>query len=127
MGKYIVFRADLTEEEGAENRLLAHTGMLTDILAEHFDSSNRPIPQPGYRFPEFHRIEKFADPKFPAANTHSRVGDWEVVRVQTYSEDVPSSDFETIVVCYCRFAPVNTPLEPMPQIQVAPQLQKTQV
>ena len=47
MGKYIVFRADLTEEEGAENRLLAHTGMLTDILAEHFDSSNRPISQPG--------------------------------------------------------------------------------
>lgn len=127
MGKYIVFRADWTEEEGAENRLLAHTGMLTDILAEHFDSSNRPIPQPGYRFREFHRIEKFADPKFPAASTHSRVGDWEVVRVQTYSEDLPSSDFETIVVCYCRFAPVNTPLEPMPQIQVAPQLQETQV
>lgn len=127
MGKYIVFRADWTEEEGAENRLLAHTGMLTDILAEHFDSSNLPIPQPGYRFREFHRIEKFADPKFPAASTHSRVGDWEVVRVQTYSEDLPSGDFETIVVCYCRFAPINTPLEPMPQIQVAPQLQKIQV
>ncbi|WP_373533989.1 hypothetical protein [Microcoleus sp.] len=30
-------RANLTEEEGAENRLLVHTGMLADILAEHFD------------------------------------------------------------------------------------------
>jgi len=101
--------------------------MLTDLLAEHFDSSNGPIPQPGYRFREFHRIEKFADPKFPAASTHSRVGDWEVVRVQTYSEDAPGSQFETIVVCYCRCAPVNTPLEPMPPLQVVPQLQKIQV
>lgn len=33
MSKYIIFRADLTEEPGAENRLLAHAGMLADLLA----------------------------------------------------------------------------------------------
>jgi hypothetical protein len=49
--KYIIFRADGREEQGAENRLLAHTGACTDILAEHFDSSNKPIPQPGDRVP----------------------------------------------------------------------------
>jgi hypothetical protein len=45
--KYMIFRAEWTEEEGADNRLLAHTGAYTDILAEYFDSSNAPIPHRG--------------------------------------------------------------------------------
>jgi hypothetical protein len=51
MDKYIVFRADWNEEEGAENRLLADTGMLTDILAEHFDSSKPPNASNGVQIP----------------------------------------------------------------------------
>ncbi len=31
--KYIIFRADWSEEQGAENRILSHTGAITDILA----------------------------------------------------------------------------------------------
>ena len=47
--KYIIFRADWREEQGAENRLLAHTKAATDILVEYFDSSNNPSPEVGYR------------------------------------------------------------------------------
>ena len=47
--KYIIFRTDWKEEHGAETRQLSHTGGMTDILTEHFDSRTRPIPQPGYR------------------------------------------------------------------------------
>ncbi len=124
--KYIIFRADWSEEQGAEKRLLAHTGAITDILAEHFDSSKRPIPQPGYRLREYHRIEQFVDPRFPGASTHSRVGDWEVTRVEEYTPEMPTSEFEAIVICYCRYSPVTTPLEPLPQIQVSEQLQEVQ-
>ena len=121
--KYIIFRADWTEEEGVENRLLAHTGAITDILAEHFDSSNRPLPQAGYRLKEFHRIEQFVDREFPKASTHSREGDWEVTRIEQYSPKNPA-EFEEIVICYCRFSPVNTPLEPLPKIQFSEELQE---
>lgn len=124
--KYIIFRADWTEEEGAENRILAHTGAITDILAEHFDSSNSPLPEPGYRLREYHRIEQFVDPRFPGASTHSRVGDWEVVRVETYTPDLPTTEFETIAICYCQYSPVSTPLEPLPKIQVSQEMQEVE-
>jgi hypothetical protein len=124
--KYIIFRADWSEEQGAENRILAHTGAITDILAEHFDSSNSPLPEPGYRLREYHRIEQFVDPRFPGASTHSRVGDWEVVRVETYTPDLPTTEFETIAICYCQYSPVSTPLEPLPKIQVSQQMQEVE-
>jgi hypothetical protein len=124
--KYIIFRADWTEEQGAENRILAHTGAITDILAEHFDSSGKAIPEPGYRLREYHRIEQFVDPKFPGASTHSRVGDWEVVRVEEYTPDIPISEFETIAICYCQYSPVSTPLEPLPKIQVSQEMQEVE-
>ncbi|HAA27761.1 MAG TPA: hypothetical protein DCE56_08935 [Cyanobacteria bacterium UBA8553] len=124
--KYIIFRADWSEEQGAENRILPHTGAITDILAEHFDSSGKSIPEPGYRFREYHTIEQFVDPKFPGASTHSRVGDWEVVRVEQYTPDLPTADFEAIVICYCQYSPVSTPLEPLPKIQVSQQMQEVE-
>jgi hypothetical protein len=124
MRKYVIFRADWREEHLAENRILAHTGAMTDILAEHFDSSERPVPQPGYRLREYHSIEPFVDPKFPDASTHSRVGDWEVVRVEEYTPELPNADFGAIIICYCRYSPVTTPLEPLPRIQVSEQLQE---
>lgn len=124
--KYIIFRADWSEEQGAENRILAHTGSITDILAEHFDSSNSSLPEPGYRLREYHRIEQFVDSTFPGTSTHSRVGDWEVVRVEKYASELPATDFEAIVICYCRYSPVSTPLEPLPGIQASQELQKVE-
>ena len=101
--KYIILGADWTEEEGAENRLLADTGGLISILAEYFDSSNRPIPEPSYRPLEFHTLTEFEDTQIAGAGTHYRVGDWEVVRVQEYLTAIPNNAFEAW------FATANTP------------------
>ncbi len=122
--KYIIFRADWREEQGAENRLLAHTKAATDILAEYFDSSNSPLPEPGYRIREYHKIDVFADKEFPDVTTHSRIGDWEVAKVEEYKSTVrDAADFESIVICYCKYSPISTPLEPLPQVD-ANQLQQ---
>ncbi|NER93420.1 MAG: hypothetical protein F6J86_06230 [Symploca sp. SIO1B1] len=125
MRKYIIFKAD-RKQPGWKQRQLAHTGALTRILAEHYDSSNNPIPKPGYRFREFHQIEQFANPNFPGASTHSRVGDWEVTRVKEYPCSEPDAEFDLIVICYCQYSPVSTPLEPLPEIQVQMELQKVE-
>lgn len=118
MSKYIIFKAESAPSEKWEEMQLAHTGAFTFILAEHFDSSNSPLPEPGYRLREYHRIEKFVDPRFPGATTHSRVGDWEVVRIEEYTPELPISEFESVVICYCQYSPVETSLEPLPKIQV---------
>lgn len=65
-------------------------------------------------------------PKFPGARTHSPVGDWEVTRVEEYTSELSTADFGAIVICYCRYSPVTTPLEPLPRIQVSEQLQEVQ-
>lgn len=122
--KYIIFRADWQEEQGAENRLLAHTKAATDILAEYFDSSNNPSPELGDRVRQFYRIEEFADSQFPEASTHSRDGDWEVIKVEEYKSQ-GTADFESIVICYCKYSPVEAPLEPLPKMSVPHQLQVT--
>ena len=122
--KYIIFRADWSEEQGAENRILAHTGAITDILTEQFDSSGKPIPKVGFRFREFYKVKGFENQRFSRASTHSRVGDWEVVRVEEYSSEIPGTDFEAIVICYCKYSPIDSPLEPMPKIQVPQEYQQ---
>ncbi len=124
MSKYIIFKAENASTEQWKKMLLAHTGACTDILAEHFDSSKRSLPKPGYRLREYHRIEQFVDPKFPGASTHSRVGDWEVTRVEEYTTEFSQNDFESVVICYCHYSPVTTPLEPLPGIQVSQELQE---
>ncbi|MCC3529642.1 MAG: hypothetical protein JGK21_15635 [Microcoleus sp. PH2017_22_RUC_O_B] len=109
----MIFRAELTEEEGADNRLLAHTGAYTDILAEYFDSSNRAIPAPGYRLLEFHSADG------SGSSTHYRTGHWFVVRVEEYPTAIPTHEFEAIVVGYCKYLPVQSPLMVMPKAQIA--------
>jgi len=86
MRKYMIFRAQ-KREPGWEKRKLKHTQGLTRILAEHFDSSDRPIPEPGYR-----PTELVQDPNQSGESTHYRPGDWEVVRVETYTPDRPMGE-----------------------------------
>ena len=124
MSKYIIFKAEDASAEQWEQMLLAHTGACTDILAEHYDSSKKTIPQPGYRLRDFHTVEKFIDPQFPGASTHSRVGDWEVTRVEEYVPKLPAGGFELVVICYCHYSPVITPLEPLPRLQFVQELQQ---
>jgi hypothetical protein len=117
MRKWIIFRAE-KRQPGWEDRKYAHTGSLTKVLCEHFDCSDQAIPEPGYRPKEFVPVEQFADANYPEASTHYRVGDWEVSRVETYTPDVPMGEFDMVVVCYCKYAPVNAPLKPMPERQI---------
>jgi len=124
MSKYIIFKAEDANSDQWEQMLLARTGACTDILAEHYDGSKKPIPQPGYRLRDFHKVEKFIDPQFPGASTHSRVGDWEVTRVEEYVPNLPVGGFESVVICYCHYSPVMTPLEPLPRFQFVQELQQ---
>ncbi len=118
--KYYIFIAD--DEHGWENRYRIRDDhkSYTDILAEEFDSSGRPIPKPGDRVLELVKVPGFEDPRFPGASTHHRDGDWEVVRVEEYTPEIPvGMAFSTIVLCFCKYNPVPTPLKPLPPIQVS--------
>ena len=119
MRKYIIFKAQSMSAEGWENRMLAHTGATTDILCEYYNSSDEPLPQPGNRPYEFYRIEEFDDPQFPDSDTHYRVGDWEVVRVEQYPTAEPGSNYDLIAVCYCQYAPKPSPLMPVPSARIS--------
>ncbi|WP_017655148.1 hypothetical protein [Fortiea contorta] len=118
MHKYIIFQAE-PSAEGWENRKLQHTQALTRILTEHWDSSDKQIPEPGYRPTEFIRVEALHDPKQHAHSTHYRKGDWEVTRVETYTPDVSMGKYDMVVICYCKYNPINAPLKPMPERQVS--------
>lgn len=120
--KYIIFRADWKEEKGATNVGLPTWGM-TWILGEHFDSSGKPAPIKGYRLTEYLQVEQFKDPSRPIASTHSRVGDWEVNRVEEYKTTDADSDFEEIVICYCQYSPIISDLKPLPGVRT-PELQE---
>lgn len=118
MRKYIIFRAE-KREPGWKERKLQHTQGLTRILAEHFDSSDQPIPEPGYRPTEFIRVDSLHNPDEHGYSTHYRHGDWEVTRVETYTPDVPMGEFDMVVMCYCKYSPINASLKPMPDRQVS--------
>ena len=117
MRKYIIFQTS-PSDEGWELRKLAHTGFLTRILAEHYAPASSPSPKPGYRLREYHRVSESANPDFPKETTHSRIGDWEVSRVEEYAPTIPGSDYDIVVICYCKLAPIESVLEPLLQAQV---------
>ncbi len=114
MFKYIIFRAD-EYQPGAGDRKLQHTQGLTNILAEYFDASDSPIPEPGYRPTDFVRVEAEQVPGKHGWSTHYKSGDWEVSRVEEYTPDLPmGTEFGMVVICYCKYSPVDAPLRPMP-------------
>jgi hypothetical protein len=119
MTKYIIYRTDKANAPGWKERTLSHTGAGTSILAEHFDASNGAMPKVGDRLTEFHRVAGFEDTTFPNASTHYRDGDWQVTRVEEYTPEIPLGDYDSIVICYCQYIPVNSPLQPLPPIQVS--------
>ncbi|MBD2313300.1 hypothetical protein H6G20_16660 [Desertifilum sp. FACHB-1129] len=118
MRKYIIFRAEKREPDWKE-RKLQHTQALTRILAEYFDSSDRPIPEPGYRPTEFIRVDALHNSKEHGVSTHYRQGDWEVTRVETYTPEMPMGEFDLVAICYCKYSPINASLNAMPERQVS--------
>lgn len=117
MRKYIIFRTQGEDPQWRE-RKLQHSGSLTWIIAEHWDSSNKSLPEPGYRPPEFFKMD---DSDALGGKTHWRVSDWEVVRVETYEHEVgsPYAEYDVVVMCYCQYNPIDAPLQPMPERQVS--------
>ncbi len=113
MCKWIVYKAD-TNQPHWKGRKLQHTQALTKILQENWDSTDRPIPQAGDRFTEYVQVSSEHDPNIHGYSTHYKQGDWEVVRVETYTTELESSSFGMIVICYCQYNPMDAPLSPMP-------------
>ncbi|HLP87704.1 MAG TPA: hypothetical protein VK184_03730 [Nostocaceae cyanobacterium] len=119
MRKWIVFRAE-KGQPGWRERKYAHTESLTKTIAEHYDCSDKPLPEPGYRPPEFLQVEESIDANHPAAKTHYRLSDWEVTRVETYTPDIPEGmGFDLIVICYCKFSPIDAETKPLPERQIS--------
>jgi len=110
--KWIIFVGE--DGKHVDQRLVIRQG-ITNIVAESYDSSGQGSPEPGYRPIEFVRIEAEHDPSFHGWSTHYKTGDWVVDRVEEYPANMPGlQDFDEIVVCHCKYSPINAELQPMP-------------
>jgi hypothetical protein len=85
---------------------------LTDILCENFDNSNAPIPQVGDRPTVFVRVADAVDPVIHGeeGKTHSRDADWIVDRVDIFESKSESSEYDLVVICYCKYDPIAADL-----------------
>lgn len=121
MSRYIIYQAESMDAHGWETRKLINgsSETFTAILAEHFDSTHGPLPEVGHRLTEYVTISDSVEPQFPEASTHYREGDWEISCVETYAPERPMGQFEVIVVCVCRYAPVESELVPIEEITVS--------
>lgn len=113
MRKYIIFMADLGQPFW-QNRKLQHTQALTRILAEYSDSSDSPIPEPGYRPTEFVRVENAVNESH-GYSTHYKAGDWVVDRVDQHPSEIAGSEYDLIALCWCKYEPIATHLKEMPE------------
>ncbi|NEP81208.1 MAG: hypothetical protein F6K39_25440 [Okeania sp. SIO3B3] len=118
MAKYIIFQAD-EDEPFWEDRMLQHTQALTEMLQEVWDYSDKPIPEPGYRPLDFVQVKEDYNPEIHAHSTHYRQSNWEVTRVEVYTPEIPVTKFDQIVICYCRYNPINSELKLMPGRQIS--------
>ncbi len=100
--RLIIFRADrneidkyrqLTQTQQGESfyRVANARSVPSSIwtISEHYDSSGKPIPEPGYRLTE----------TVPEHRDYFRDNGWEVVRVETYTPDIPApygAEFEEL-------------------------------
>lgn len=123
--RWIIFHAE-PNQPGWENRKLPMGG-LTGILNEQWDyTGSGKIPIVGERFRQFLQVEEFVDSQYPKSSTHAREGDWVITRVEQYSATTRNLSKQEIVVCYCKFEPVLSELEPLGRGRVSPQLQESQ-
>ena len=100
----IVYLAD--SDHGCENRILSHTGSLTDILSETISYSDRELPQVGSRWIELVRVP--VDGKSEEW-THSRNSNWVIDSVEVYRPINNNSKHSEIVYCYCKYIPISNP------------------
>ncbi|ESA36063.1 hypothetical protein N836_08770 [Leptolyngbya sp. Heron Island J] len=121
MSRYIIYQAETMDAHGWEARKLVNGSneTFTAILAEHFDSADGLLPEVGHRLTEYVTVSESVDPQFPGASTHCREGDWEITRVESYTPELPMGHFELIVVCVCRYVPVESELVPLGKVTVS--------
>ena len=119
--RLIVFKTESLSSPGWEDRSLSHTGALTSILAEHYDYSNKPLPQTGDRLRNFAQFTETTELKSPAVSTHVRWGNWEVSHVEEYTPKIPNAEYDCLAVCYCRYSPIEPEWKELPKIQVPEQ------
>ncbi len=117
MKRWIVFKTESASSQGWKERKLQPAAHLTRMLAEYLDCSDKMLPEPGDRPREFARFEESVDPNFPDASTHVRWSDWEVSRVERF-KSVDSAEYDEIVVCYCRYSPIEPEWKELPKIGV---------
>lgn len=121
MRKYIIFKAEKGEVKKYLQAAKAKRGEcfyricnagsiknLTSILAEFYDSSDRDIPEPGYRLTESVVVPEAADPNHPNRSTHFRDNGWEVTRTVEYKTE-EDSEFDSVCICYCAYRPLENP------------------
>lgn len=121
MRKYIIFKAESGEVKKYLQAVKAKRGEcfyricnsgsvknLTSILAEFYDSSDRDIPERGYRLTESVVVPEAADPNRPNRSTHFRDNGWEVTRTVEYKTE-EESEFDSICICYCAYRPIENP------------------
>jgi hypothetical protein len=121
MRRYIIFKAEQGEvkkylqaakvKRGECFYRICNAGNvknLTAILAEFYDSSNKGIPEPGYRLTESVVIAEEADINRPNRSTHFRDNGWEVTRSVEYKAE-EDSEFDSVCICYCAYRPLENP------------------
>ena len=118
MSRYIIYQAESMDAHGWEDRKLINgsSETFTAILAEHFDSTGGPLPEVGHRLTEYVTVSDSVDPQFPDASTHYCESDWEISSVESYVPEKTMGQFESIVVCVCRYVPAESELVPLEKI-----------
>jgi hypothetical protein len=124
--RWIIFHAE-PNQAGWENRKLPMGG-LTGILDEQWDYTGwEKIPQVGERFRQFLQIDEFVDPQFPKSSTHARDGDWVITRVEQYPATDNNFSKQEIILCYCKFEPINSEPQLLGRGKTSPQIAEEDV
>ncbi len=117
MKRWIIFKTASASFQGWKERKLQPAGHLTRILVEYLGSSDKALPELGYRLREFAYSEKFVDSNFHDASTHVRWSDWEVSRVEQFKA-VNSAEYDEVFVCYCCYSAIEPEWKELPKIGV---------
>jgi hypothetical protein len=111
--QYVIYRVSGKDPDCMNRKFQLNQG-LTMIMHEEFRSSGKRV-EVGDRPMEFVRVESDHDPSFHGWSTHYKTGDWVVDRIEEYPANMPGlQDFDEIVICYCKYSPIESELRPMP-------------
>jgi hypothetical protein len=96
---WVIYAVMDSDEVGWEQRLLMPSGSVTEIISESFYPSNSSVQLPtvGDRVVEYANLVDENE-----GVTHSREGDWIVVKTEVFS-----GENKNILVCRCKWSPID--------------------